>query len=68
MTDHPREPIGEEAVWYRGWEAVYSWQHEYWTGEGYCACLGGPDLDCLQFTAATWAELLEQIDDYEDNL
>lgn len=64
----PAMPDGEKAVWYRGWECAFDWQSEYWCGAGYSACLGGADLDCIQLHSDTWAGLLDEVDDYMDEL
>jgi hypothetical protein len=60
----PAEPEGS-ALWYRGWETGYSHDAAMWAGAGYYAALGGLDLDCIQVTARTWAELLDEIDDHD---
>ena len=62
---HP-EPLKGQRIWYRGWEAYFSHTAAQWTGEGWYACLGGEDLDCIQVTAATWDDLLDQIDDHDE--
>lgn len=64
--ERPAEPFGEQVAWYRGWEAGYEFQLEYWTGEGYRAYKGGCDLDAPNVTADTWSELLDAIDEEED--
>jgi hypothetical protein len=60
----PAEPHGR-ALWYRGWETGFNFDAAAWMGEGYYACLGGADLDCIQVTARTWADLLDEIDDHD---
>jgi hypothetical protein len=62
----PAEPEGEEDVWYRGWEAGWSQEREYYSGEGYVAARGGWDFECRQVSATTWEGLLDAIDDEED--
>lgn len=61
----PDEPIGEDVVWYRGWECSYSHEAAAWTGQGWTAYLGGADLDCITVTASTWRELLDEVDDHD---
>lgn len=65
--DRPDVPHGEDTVWYRGWEAGYEFQLEYWTGGGYRAYKGGADLDAREVTSSTWAGLLDEIDEAEDD-
>lgn len=65
--ERPSEPEGEDVVWYRGWEAGYEWQLEFYAGEGYRAYKGGCDLDAPSVTAGIWAKLLDKIDEAEDN-
>jgi hypothetical protein len=62
----PGEPSSGESVWYRGWEAGYEPERGNWTGEGYVAYKGGCDEGAPQAHGATWAALLEAIDDEED--
>lgn len=62
----PEMPTGEDVVWYRGWEAGWEQQLEFYTGEGYRAYKGGCDLDAPNVTAGTWAGLLDAIDEEED--
>jgi hypothetical protein len=62
----PAEPDDGKALWYRGWETGYSYDAAMWTGDGYYACLGGLDLDCIQVTARTWGELLDEIDEHDE--
>ncbi|MES2783580.1 MAG: hypothetical protein V4657_12360 [Pseudomonadota bacterium] len=59
----PPDPNGEAVVWYRGWEAGYEWQREYYTGEGLTAYRGGCDLEARYVSAATWSGLLALVDD-----
>lgn len=59
------EPTDGKPVWYRGWEADYSHDAAVWSGEGWFACLGGVDLDCVQVMARTWEALLNEIDDHD---
>lgn len=59
------EPTDGKPVWYRGWECDYSHDAAMWSGEGWFACLGGADLDCVQVTARTWSDLLDEIDDHD---
>jgi hypothetical protein len=59
------EPTDGKPVWYRGWEADYSHDAAMWSGEGWYACLGGADLDCVQVMARTWEGLLDEIDDHD---
>ncbi len=63
----PAEPHGEDAVWYRGWEAGWEQILEFFTGEGFRAYKGGCDLDATNVTAGTWSDLLDAIDEEEDN-
>ena len=63
---HPPEPTDGKAVWYRGWEISYSHDAAAWTGEGWIACLGGADLDCVQRTAGSWEGVLNEIDDFDE--
>lgn len=67
-TQHERPPMphGEDVVWYRGWEAGWEQQLEYYTSSGYRAYKGGCDLDALSVTASTWTGLLDAIDEKED--
>lgn len=64
LLAHP-EPTDGKAVWYRGWECDYSHDAAMWSGEGWYACLGGADLDCITVRARTWADLLDEIDDHD---
>ena len=59
------EPSGDKPVWYRGWECSYNTEAALWGCDGWVAYLGGPDLDCIQTSALTWAELLDEIDDHD---
>ena len=61
----PPEPQGQVLVWYRGWECGFNYDAASWTGEGWRACLGGADLDCIQVSARTWGGLLDEIDDHD---
>lgn len=63
-ASRPNEPQGRKRLWYRGWECAFDRTAEQWTREGYYACLGGEDLDCIQVTARTWEQLLDEIDDH----
>jgi hypothetical protein len=67
MSERPTEPT-EGSVWYRGWECGYEPERGNWTGEGYTAYKGGCDLDAKQAHGATWAALLEHVDDEEDEV
>ena len=60
---HPEPPKGKR-TWYRGWECVWSGTAAQWTGEGWYACLGGEDLDCITVSALTWDGLLDEIDEH----
>lgn len=62
----PPEPVGEDMVWYRGWEAGWDRTADFWTGEGYYACQGGVDLDAPQLRAGRWETLLDAIDEEMD--
>lgn len=62
----PAEPKNGERVWYRGWECYFSSDAHGWTGEGWIACYGGEDLDCVTRTASTWEKLLDEIDDFNE--
>lgn len=61
---NPEPPKGVR-TWYRGWETVWSGTAAQWTGEGWYACLGGEDLDCITVSALTWDGLLDEIDDHD---
>lgn len=65
MTVHPAEPAPNETLWYRGWECGFESLRHAYTGSGYVAYLGGPDLDCIQVDAPTWEGLLDEIDDHD---
>lgn len=60
----PEPPKGRR-TWYRGWECAWSATAAEWTGDGWYACLGGEDLDCITVSAITWDGLLNEIDDHE---
>ena len=61
----PLEPSRQGRTWYRGWEAAYDANAALWGCEGWYACLGGEDLDCIVVRGRTWAELLDEIDDHD---
>ena len=61
----PEMPVGEDVVWYRGWEAGWEQQLEFYTGQGYRAYMGGADLDARSVEAGTWNDLLDMIGDEE---
>ena len=61
---HPEPPKGVRS-WYRGWECAWSATAAQWTGDGWYACLGGEDLDCITVSALTWDGLLDEIDDHD---
>ena len=63
----PPVPYGEDVVRYRGWEAGFERDLDYWTGSGYRAYKGGCDLDAPNVTAGTWTGLLDAIDEEEDH-
>jgi hypothetical protein len=60
----PDAPDGDKLVWYRGWECGFDSMAASYTGEGWYACFGGADLDCIAVHARTWADLLDEIDDH----
>lgn len=66
MAERPNEPTDGKPVWYRGWEIDYSHDAAAWTGEGWIACLGGADLDCVTRTARTFELVLDEIDDFDE--
>lgn len=61
----PAEPTDGKRLWYRGWECAYDREAASWGLEGWYACLGGEDLDCIVVRGRTWAELLDEIDDHD---
>lgn len=61
---NPEPPKGKR-TWYRGWETAFDYTSEQWTGEGWYACLGGEDLDCITVRARDWEGLLDEIDDHD---
>jgi hypothetical protein len=61
----PAEPKGGKPTWYRGWETGYDHTAAQWIGDGYYACHGGVDLDCITVRARTWDDLIDEIDDHE---
>lgn len=66
VITRPAEPaVGDQPVWYRGWECGFNTEAAHWGWDAWEACLGGADLDCVSITARTWAELLDEIDDHE---
>lgn len=66
LEARPAEPKGDGNAWYRGWEAGYEPERGNWVTDGFVAYKGGCDLDAPQVSAATWAALLDEIDDQED--
>lgn len=60
--DEPLMTYGTPPVWYRGWECGWDDEHYFWTRIGWRAAKGGWDLDCKHTEAATWADLLDEID------
>lgn len=62
----PAEPYGDKCVWYRGWELGYSFESEYWGGEGWIAYKGGCDLGAPEIRAGRYVLALDAIDDEED--
>ena len=62
----PEEPEGENVVWYRGWEAGWEYQLEFWSGQGYRAYKGGADIGAPSVSTGTWNDLLDMIDEEED--
>lgn len=66
----PKTRIGEPPsgtdVWYRGWECGWDATAASYGAEGWRAYKGGCDLDAPQAGGRTWAELLDDIDDAED--
>lgn len=65
LFERPVEPEGNKRLWYRGWECAYDDIAGQWIGDGYYACLGGEDLDCIVVRASTWSDLLDEIDDHD---
>ena len=65
VMSRPDEPSRQGRTWYRGWEAAYDANAALWGCEGWYACLGGEDLDCIVVRGRTWAELLDEIDDHD---
>lgn len=63
-VSNPEPPKGKR-TWYRGWETAFDHTSQQWTGEGWYACLGGEDLDCITVRARTWEGLLDEIDDHD---
>lgn len=63
----PDAPDGDKVVWYRGWECGFDSLAASWTLEGWRAYLGGADLDAPTVCARTWADLLDEIDDYMES-
>lgn len=61
---NPEPPKGVRS-WYRGWECAWSATAAQWTGDGWYACFGGEDLDCITVSALTWDGLLDEIDDHD---
>jgi hypothetical protein len=59
------EPTKGVRVWYRGWECYWSGTAAQFLGEGWIACFGGEDLDCINVTARDWPGLLDEIDDHD---
>lgn len=66
LPERPAEPESDKAIFYRGWEAGYSFEAAKWTKEGYIAYKGGCDIDAPSVTASTWEGILDAIDDEED--
>lgn len=62
----PEEPQADAHVWYRGWEVGFSFESEYWCGEGWIAYKGGCDLDAREVRSGQYATCLDAIDDEED--
>ena len=62
----PPEPHHSAVAWYRGWEAGYDPTAAFWGAEPWIAYKGGCDLDAPQATGRSWAHLLDEIDDNED--
>lgn len=60
----PDPPALDTVVWYRGWECGWDDMAMRYSNEGWCAYLGGADLDAHTVTARTWADLLDEIDDH----
>ena len=66
LPPRPAEPaVGDQPVWYRGWECSYHTEAALWGCDGWVAYLGGPDLDCIQTSARTWEGLLDEIDEHD---
>lgn len=66
----PAEPEGDATyggsnVRYRGWECAFYSDAEFWTGHGWQAYKGGPDIDAPNVSGLTFQELLDEIDDQE---
>lgn len=65
----PAEPSmewGAKDVWYRGWEVGYDIYREAWDKQGWVAYKGGCDLDAPHVSGKTYAQVLNEIDDTED--
>ena len=66
LPSRPAEPTDGKSVWYRGWECSYFDEGAAWgCVDAWVGYLGGADLDCIQASAATWDELLDEIDDHD---
>lgn len=66
--DRPAEPAHGEDVWYRGWEIGWNDMGAKWAGTGWDAYKGGCDLGAPRITASSFADCLDEIDDYEDGI
>lgn len=64
----PAVPLRGTDIWYRGWEVGFDVDAAYWTGDGWRAYKGGCDLDVPTLSAGTYAALLDDIDNEEDEL
>lgn len=64
--DRPPEPQGNNSVWYRGWEIGWEEMRDDYTGRGWTAYQGGADLGARYLDGATYQEILNEIDDWED--
>jgi len=58
----PTQPMGEDSLWYRGWEAGYDDMAARYVKECWIAYKGGCDLDARTITASSWNALLDEID------
>lgn len=67
VIPRPEKPVGDNIVWYRGWECGFNEMASRYTLEGWIAYKGGADLDAPTVTASSWHALLDGIDTEEDD-